>query len=75
MLTMKLLPCHYQRPDLSAGIYWVSVRDQCNLRTDLVPEYPLETSVHCTADSDCAHQYDFSQVWNFSAAVVWKQVL
>lgn len=59
----------------SGGGFWVSVKDQCNSGTDTVPEYPLKTSVHCKADSDCHPQYDFSQVWNFSAAVVWKQVL
>lgn len=55
--------------------FWVSVKDQCNSGADLVPEYLLMTSVHCKADSDCPHQYNFSQVWNFTAAFVWKQVL
>lgn len=49
-LPTKLLPCHYQRPDLSAVIQELGSGSQSRIsvteESDLVPEYPLKTYVH-----------------------------
>lgn len=72
MLTYKTiaLPLSKARSIIcsSGAGFWVSVKDRWNSETDLVPEYPLKTSVHCKADSNCPHQYNLSHVWNFSEA-------
>jgi len=60
---------------LGVGLCCLRVKDQCNSGTNLVPEYLLKTSVICKAESHCLYQYDFSQVWSSSPAVVWKQML